>query len=162
ELVSVERRCSALARDGQFLRTAAPCQWPDGTVAGGYQFIHELYRNVLYDGLSPALRRMLHQRLGQRLAQAYGQRSDELASELSLHFERGRDPVRAIHYLEKVATHCTRRGAHREAIATLRRALEMVALLPDKPERTERLVLNLRLGALQLVAEDYADPAVEA
>ncbi len=162
DLVSVEKRCSALARDSQFIRTADPAQWPDGTVAGGYQFTHEVYRNVLYESLSPAHRQLLHQRLGRRLEQAYGQRADEVATELSVHFERGRDPARAIHYLEKTATHCTRRGAHREAIATVRRALEMVALLPDKPERTDRMLfLNLRLGALQLVAEDYADPAVE-
>jgi DNA-binding winged helix-turn-helix (wHTH) protein/tetratricopeptide (TPR) repeat protein len=163
DLVSVEKRCSALAHDGQFIRTADPSQWPDGTVAGGYQFIHELYRTVLYDSLSPAHRRLLHQRLGQRIEQAYGQRADELATELAVHFERGRDAARAINYLEKAATHCSRRGAHREAIATIRRALEMVALLPGTPERTDRvLFLNLRLGAIQLVAEDYADPAVEA
>jgi DNA-binding winged helix-turn-helix (wHTH) protein/tetratricopeptide (TPR) repeat protein len=163
DLVSVEKRCSALARDGHFLRAADPSQWPDGTVAGSYQFTHELYRHVLYESLSPAHKRLLHHRLGHRLEQAYGQRADEVATELSLHFERGRDPARAINYLEKAVTHCTRRGAHREAIATIRRALEMVALLPDTPERTDRMLfLNLRLGALQLVAEDYADPAVEA
>ena len=163
DLVAVEKRCSALARDGQFMRSADPSQWPDGTVAGGYQFTHELYRNVLYESLSPAHRRLLHQRLGHRLEQAYGQHADELATELSLHFEHARDPARAINYLEKAATHCARRGAHREAIATIRRALGMVPLLPDTPERTDRMLfLNLRLGALQLVAEDYADPAVEA
>lgn len=162
DLVSVEKRCSALARDTQFIRSAEPAQWPDGTIAGGYQFTHELYRNVLYESLSPAHRQLLHQRLGHRLEQAYGQRADEVATELALHLERGRDAARAINYLEKAVTHCTRRGAHREAIATVGRALEMVALLPDKRERTDRMLsLNLRLGALQLVAEDYADPAVE-
>src|SRR4029077_15043786 len=89
--------------------------------------------------------------------------AEELATELGVHFERGGDPERAIVYLDRGATHCTRRGAHREAIASLRRALEMTALLPDTPSRTDRLLfLNLRLGASLLVAEDYADPAVEA
>ena len=163
DVISVEKRCSTLAHDGQFIRTADPSQWPDGTLAGGFQFLHELYRNVLYESLSPAHRRLLHQRLGHRLELAYGQRADELATELSVHFERARDPGRAIHYLEKAATHCSQRGAHREAVATVLRALEMVALLPDTRERTDQILfLNLRLGALQLVAEDYADPAVEA
>ena len=46
--------------------------------------------------------------------------------------------------------------------ATIRRALDMVALLPDTAERTDRMIfLNLRLGASLLVAEDYADPEVE-
>jgi DNA-binding winged helix-turn-helix (wHTH) protein/tetratricopeptide (TPR) repeat protein len=163
DLVAVEKRCSALAREGQFIRSAEPSQWPDGTLAGGYQFTHELYRTVLYENLSPAHRQLLHRRLGHRLEQAYGQHADELATELAVHFEHGRDPARAINYLEKAATHCSRRGAHREAIATIRRALGMVALLPDTPERIDRMLfLNLRLGASQLVAEDYADPAVEA
>src|SRR5262249_60698118 len=44
DLVSVEARCSALARDGQLVRAAEPSDWPDGTVAGGYRFSHDLYR----------------------------------------------------------------------------------------------------------------------
>src|SRR5262249_21902546 len=163
DLVSVEQRCTALARGGQFVRATAAAEWPDGTVAGGYQFIHELYRTVLYESLPPAHAQRLHQRIGHRLEQAYGQRADELATELAVHFERGRDPVRAIAYLEKAATHCNRRGAHREAIAAVRRALAVATLLPDTPERTDRILhLNLRLGASLLVAEDYANPAVDA
>jgi DNA-binding winged helix-turn-helix (wHTH) protein/tetratricopeptide (TPR) repeat protein len=163
DLVFVEQRCSALARAGQFVCTTGAAEWPDGTVAGSYQFVHELYRTVLYEGLSPAGRRLLHQRIGHRLEQAYGRRADELATELSVHFEQGRDPARAIAYLEKALTHCNQRGAHREAVAVVRRALEMAALLPDTPERTDQMLhLNLRLGASLLVAEDYADPAVEA
>jgi tetratricopeptide (TPR) repeat protein len=80
-----------------------------------------------------------------------------------VHFERGRDATRAVGYLEKAAMHCTRRGAYREALATLRRALEVTPLLPDTPERSDRvLFLTLRLGASLLVAEDYADPEVGA
>lgn len=163
ELVSVEARCDALARDGRFVRGAGSSEWPDGTVAGAYEFIHELYRSRLYERVSPAHARLLHQRIGRRLEQAYDERADEVATELSVHFERGRDATRALRYLETAATHCTRRGAHREAIATIRRALETVALLPDTPERTDRMLfLNLRLGASLIVAEDYADPEVEA
>src|SRR5262245_36809847 len=163
DVVSVETRCDALAREGQFLRTADPWQWPDGTVAGGYRFSHELYRSVFYENRSPARGRLLHRRIGERLERAYGSRADELATELSVHFDRGGDRVRAVTYLEKVAADCNRRGAYREATASTLRALELVSLQPDTPERTDRLIfLNLQLGASLLVAEDYADPAVEA
>src|SRR5262249_42914235 len=37
-----ELRCQALARRGQFLRSAGVVEWPDGTVAGRYAFIHAL------------------------------------------------------------------------------------------------------------------------
>src|SRR5262249_50828427 len=73
------------------------------------------------------------------------------------------DPGRAVAYLEKVAADCNRRGAYREATASTLRALEIVSRQPDTPERTDRLIfLYLQLGASLLVAEDYADPAVEA
>jgi len=46
-----EQRCDVLAR-GQFLRTTGAAEWPDGTVAGRYAFIHSLYQSVLYAGIS--------------------------------------------------------------------------------------------------------------
>ena len=163
DLIAVEARCNVLARDGHFIRAAGFSEWPDGTEAGAYEFIHELYRSALYARLSPAHGRVLHQRIGRRLEQGYAERADEMATELAVHFARSHAPVRAIGYLETAATQCTRRGAHREAIATIRRALDMVALLPDTADRTDRMIfLNLRLGASLLVAEDYADPEVEA
>ena len=163
DVVSVEARCDALARASQFLRADRPWQWPDGTVAGGYRFSHELYRSVFYENRSPARGRLLHRRIGERLERAYGSRADELATELSVHFDRGGDPARAVGYLEKVAADCNRRGAYREATASTLRALEIVSQQPDTPERTDRMIfLNLQLGASLLVAEDYADPAVEA
>jgi DNA-binding winged helix-turn-helix (wHTH) protein/tetratricopeptide (TPR) repeat protein len=163
DVVSVEARCDALARASQFLRAAGPWQWPDGTVAGGYRFSHELYRSTFYQNRSPARGRLLHRRIGERLERAYGSRADELATELSIHFDRGGDPPRAVAYLEKVGTDCNRRGAHREATASILRALEIVSQQPATPERTDQMIfLNLRLGVSLLVAEDYADPAVEA
>ena len=163
ELIAVEARCDALARNGHFIRAAGAAEWPDGTVAAAYEFTHELYRSTLYARLSPAHARVLHQRIGRRLETAYGSQADDLATELAVHFERGHDADRAAKYFEQAATQSTWRGAHREAIAALRRALAIVTLSPDGRERTDRLIfLNLRLGASLLVAEDYADPEVKA
>ncbi|HEY2386976.1 MAG TPA: AAA family ATPase [Candidatus Binatia bacterium] len=163
ELEEVEEGCDALARDGQFLRATGLAEWPDGTVSGAYEFIHELHRGTLYARLSPAHLRLLHQRVGCRLERGYGVRADVIATELAQHFERGRDAARATKYLEQAATQYIWRGAHREAITTLRRALEMVRSFPDTPERVDRLIyLDLRLGASLLVGEDYADHAVKA
>src|SRR5262245_41386949 len=57
-----EVRCEALARRGQFLRAAGVAEWPDGTVAGRYAFIHALYQQVLYGRVSIGLRVGLHLR----------------------------------------------------------------------------------------------------
>ena len=163
DLVDVEDRCDALAHAGHFLRAVGSAEWPDGTVAGAYEFVHELYRSTFHARLPPAHAHRIHQRIGRRLEGGWGDRADEVASELAVHFERGGDPVRALRYLETVATQCTVRGAHREAVAALRRAIDGVPSLPDAAERDGRLMyLNLRLGASLLVAEDYADPAAEA
>src|SRR5207247_2393843 len=46
---AVEERCESLARREQFLRARGGVEWPDGTVAGYYEFLHALYQQVLYE-----------------------------------------------------------------------------------------------------------------
>jgi predicted ATPase len=69
------------------LAAAGVEEWPDGTVAGRYAFLHALYIEILYQRLAPGSRVELHRRLGERLEVAYGERSGEIAAELALHFE---------------------------------------------------------------------------
>ena len=47
-------------------------EWPDGTVAGRYAFIHALYQHVLYARVPVGHRVSLHVRTGERLERAYG------------------------------------------------------------------------------------------
>ncbi len=55
EAEHVDDWCTSLARRGQFLRASGEQTWPDGTVAGGYRFVHALYQQVLYQpGLGSA------------------------------------------------------------------------------------------------------------
>src|SRR5262249_15002001 len=49
EIEEVEKRCAGLAAKGQFVRAAGVEEWPDGTIAGRYSFIHALYQNVVYE-----------------------------------------------------------------------------------------------------------------
>ena len=158
DTVQVEERCSSLARRGQFLSTERPVDWPDGTVAGGYAFLHALYQNVLYEHLPPARRQQLHVRIAQRLEHGYGAHAEDFAAELAVHFERGRDVASAIRYRERAAHRCNQRGAHREAAASLRRALELVESLPDSHDRAQQtLWLSLMLGAALIPITGYAD-----
>ena len=64
---NVESCCEALVRHGQMLATAGVEEWPDGTVAGRYAFLHALYVEILYRRLAPGSRVELHRRLGERL-----------------------------------------------------------------------------------------------
>ena len=45
----VEACCTGLVRREQFLRTNGVSEWPDGTVATRYHFLHALYQEVLYE-----------------------------------------------------------------------------------------------------------------
>jgi predicted ATPase/DNA-binding winged helix-turn-helix (wHTH) protein len=106
-----ERRCDALARRGQFVRSAGVAEWPDGTVAARYGFIHALYREVVYERVTAGRRVRLHQRIGERLEGAYGKRTREIAAELAVHFEQGREYRRAVRYLRQAAKTATLRSA---------------------------------------------------
>lgn len=133
-----EARCHELARRGQFLRLEGPLEWPDGTLATRYSFIHSLYQVALYERLDVARRRELHQRVGERLEAGYGARADEVAAELAVHFERSRDSARAVRYLAAAAAGARRRAAVREALGYMQREIALVPRLADCDERAER------------------------
>jgi predicted ATPase len=161
DVVRVEECCEGLARRHKFLQPLATAEWPDGTVSGRYRFGHELYHRVVAERLAAARRRRLHQRLGERLEAAYGAQAREVAAELAVHFEQGRDHPRAAHYLSQAAERAVQRSGHREAIDYLRRALAAVERLPG-PERASReLRLQAALGALLQAAQGFAAPGLE-
>lgn len=64
-----------------------------------------------------ARRRTLHRRIGERKEQAYGDHAHEIAVELAVHFEQGRDYRKAIQYLQRAGQNATQHAAYMEAIA---------------------------------------------
>jgi len=158
----VDERCEELAARGLFLRARGLDRMASGTVAGRYEFLHALYRQVLYGGL-PATRRVrLHRRVGACQESSYGVRAREHAAELALHFEAGHDPARAVHHLEAAAQNALRRHAYREATALLARALDRLAELPADGDHVRReLSLRMALGTTSLMTRGYASPEVE-
>ena len=95
----VEAVCEALAAQQHFLDETGLTVWPDGTSGGSYRFRHALYQQVLYEQVGPTRRRHLHQRIGARLEAGYGAQAGEIAAQLAVHFERGGEVQRAVHYL---------------------------------------------------------------
>jgi urease beta subunit len=51
--------------------------------------------------------------MGERLEQAYGLRAREIAAELAMHFEQGRDYAKAVRYLQQAGERAVRRSAHK-------------------------------------------------
>src|SRR5262249_43514655 len=96
---AAEDICNDLSRRSHLIRATGFHQFADGTVSSRYQFVHGLYRDVLYDRLGPVRRARLHLRIGERLEALSSQRLSHVASELANHFERGSDWRRAVKYL---------------------------------------------------------------
>jgi predicted ATPase/DNA-binding winged helix-turn-helix (wHTH) protein len=161
-VIEAETRCEGLARQHQWLQSIGVDEWPDGTVAGRYGFLHVLYQQVVYQRLGASHRVDLHRRVGDRLEIGYGQRGRELATELAAHFVRGRDAKRAVPYLQYAGENAVRRSAHQEAIRHLSTALELLKTLPSTPERIQQeLLLRTTLGSVLIAIKGYAAPEVE-
>jgi DNA-binding winged helix-turn-helix (wHTH) protein/predicted ATPase len=158
----VDERCEELAERQLFLRPRGIDAAASSTVAGRYEFLHALYRQVLYERL-PATRRVrLHRRIGEWQERIYGGLVDEHAAELAVHFEQAHEHERALRYLDAAARNAMRRHACHEAAALLGRALERLASLPPGADRRPReLSLQMALGTALLMARGYAAPEVK-
>jgi predicted ATPase len=144
DLEAVEECCRGLARREQFLRERGTSEWPDGTVAARYGFVHALYQEVLYEQLATSRRSRLHRQIGEREEAGYGTQAGEIAAELAVHFERGRDYQRAVPYRQQAGQNAIRRNANREAVDHFTRGLELLKTLPDTPAcKTQELTLQL-------------------
>lgn len=130
EIEEGEALLDLLARRGQFLRPHGIAEWPDGTVSTCYAFIHDLYREGLYDQVPVSRRVRRHQRIGAQLEMGYGSQARDLAAELAMHFVRGPDALRAVHYLQYAGEQALQRNAHQEAVAYLTEGLG-THVLPD-------------------------------
>ena len=158
-----EEQCEALVRRGQFLRTRGVAEWPDGTIAARYGFIHALYHQVLYERVPVGRRMRLHRQIGVRQEGGYGARAGEIASELSVHFEQGKDYRRAVHYHELAARRALQRSTPQEAINHLIAGLSLLQHLPDTTERRsqQELTLQTALGGALAMTKGFAAQEVE-
>jgi DNA-binding winged helix-turn-helix (wHTH) protein/predicted ATPase len=159
---AVETQCDALAGRGHVLRKREVAEWPDGTVSACYGFIHKFYQQVLYEEMGDAQRVRVHRAIGECKEAAYGRRAGEIAGELALHFEQGRDWPRALRYHRAAAEAALHRCAHQEAVRHLRAGLALLPELADAPERLhQELTLQATLGRALLPGLGPAAPEVQ-
>jgi DNA-binding winged helix-turn-helix (wHTH) protein len=145
EAGGTEHLCDTLASAQRFLHEAEPVMWPIGETQRSFSFIHELHRRVVYEEIPDGRRARFHQRVGEALEVAYGAQAGQIAAQLAIHFQRGRVPGRALHYLSLAGARARRLGASREAVGHLEPALALVAQLTD-PEERLRTELDVRVA----------------
>jgi len=101
-----ENVCEGLTRRHYIVRSAGSQEFPDGTISDRYEFVHALYREVLYRQQSPRRRAKLHLQVGERIESLYAGWLSEAAAELAHHFEQGGDALRALKYRQLAAGYC--------------------------------------------------------
>jgi DNA-binding winged helix-turn-helix (wHTH) protein/predicted ATPase len=159
----VERSLTAIARQHRFVQEEGVVEWPDGTVATRFGFGHALFREVLYRMVPAGRRAELHRRIAECQERAYGDRAPEIAAELAMHFDEGREPQRAVQYLQHAAENARRRSAFSEARTHFERALMLLHALPPGPKRAEREVaLLIGLGGAIMATRGFGAPDAEA
>jgi len=134
---------------------------------GKFGFHHELFRQVLYEGISQARRRHLHLKVAKALEAQYGERTDEVAAELAHHFYEAQEWPKALEYFIKAGECAKAAYANQAALDFFRKALELTEASGLRHRRPwikekqleilmQRVDLYSRLGHRQEEKEDIA------
>ena len=120
----------------------------------GYDFSHGKIREVAYAGMSPAQRRHQHLRVAEALRHSHEGQPGRLSGQLAVHYDRAGCVDDAVRCYARAAEQAEALQARTEAIGLLRRALELIATLPDGPARRRheletRTALLPPLGGLE-------------
>ncbi|WP_280155008.1 AAA family ATPase [Piscinibacter sp. XHJ-5] len=144
DIASVALGCDALVREHVWLAPPRAAE-EGGALYPPYSFKHALFRQVLYDRTPSAARMQLHCEVGSALERERAAGVAVAASELAMHFDRGRQPMAALRYYAEAAE-----GAllHFSPAACISRAERGRALVPQAPEGAERDALELTLATL--------------
>ena len=118
-------------------------------------FKHAILREVTYERVLKAKRRLYHRMAADWLIQQSGERIDEYLGLIAQHYELAGDPNRAVEFLERAADQSMRLSAYREALSVSERALAILASSEDSnPAMRARLLLTI--GAAHLWLTDHA------
>lgn len=154
--VDLEERMANLEKTHRLIVTRGEEELPDGSLATRYRFAHALYQNFLYADLVNKRRVMLHRQAGEQLLRHYSKRAPQIATQLALHFERGRDFPRAIEYLIHAGDNATTLYANAEAADHYTRAIGLVEKLPNAAQSERLVTLYQKRGAVNMALSRFA------
>ena len=126
-----------------------------------YTFKHALVRDAAYQSLLRSRRRQLHSRVAQVLETEFPELAEAEPELLAWHYTGADLKEQAVRYWQRAGQRAVERSAHVEAIAHLSQGLEVLASLPDAPERTQQeLALQTALGPALMAAKGQGAPEV--
>ncbi len=126
-------------------------------VEGNYRFKHQLLQEAAYASLLRGKCEEYHQRIAEVFEKQFPDTVRDRPEVIAHHYTAGGLPERAVGYWRKAGEFALKRSAGMEAVVHLRRGLELLAGLPDTPQRAEQeVLLRLPLGAAYTAIKGYA------
>jgi class 3 adenylate cyclase/tetratricopeptide (TPR) repeat protein len=136
-----------------FIRGAPP--------QSNYIFKHALVQDAAYGTLLRSRRQQLHGRIAGILEQQFPEFALAQPARLALHFAAAGQAEQAVAFWLKAGQQALARSAMTEAVSQLRKALDLLAALPDGPwRRQQELDLQTSLASALMATKGYAAAGV--
>ena len=129
--LEVDEQLERLHRVHRLVSPVGEKELPGGNLTVVHKFVHVLYQEVLYEGLTAKRKIHFHDRIGRELESQYGDRSTQIAAELALHFDRARRPAVAASYYLRASENAVARFAHPQAVGYCDRAAALAQNLSE-------------------------------
>jgi tetratricopeptide (TPR) repeat protein len=127
-----------------------------------YIFKHALVRDAAYGTILKSRRRELHQRIAGILEERFPEIAASAPELLAHHYTEAGLAAQAVRYWRRAGRRATERSANLEAIAQLRKGLELLKALPPTSEHLmEEVKLQIALTTPLIATAGYTAPEVE-
>ncbi len=127
-----------------------------------YIFKHALIQEAAYQSLLKSTRQQYHQQIAQALVERFPETVETQPELLAHHYTEAGFSAQAVLYWQQAGQRALQHSAHMEAIAHLTKGLELIATMPDSPERIQQeLILQTNLGTALMTTKGFAAPEVE-
>jgi adenylate cyclase len=136
------------------------------TKEGWYSFDHVMIKDVIYDGLSDGMRRMIHRKIAYAIEELNKDRIEPVIYDLARHYPYTKELEKSYEYLIRAGDKAKKSFALMEEKSYYKKALEILNKI--KPQKIhEKIVLLNNLGKISLFtgdadeAMDYARSSIE-
>ncbi|MGH7789642.1 MAG: ATP-binding protein [Candidatus Binatia bacterium] len=127
-----------------------------------FVFKHALVQDTAYRSLLKSVRQPIHRRIAERLEAQFPERAQAEPEVVARHYDRAGFTMEAADRYRLAGERLAQRSANEEAIVHLRRALALVATLPEARERDRyELQLQMAIGVPIAAARGWTDPEYE-
>ena len=121
-----------------------------------FAFKHVLLRDAIYDSLLRSKKQQIHADIAAILEHDFPKLVENQPEVLAFHFQEAGNHQLAIRYWFKSGQRALAHSANVESIANFRKALQLLNVLPETPERTKQEIdIQLALGIPLIAVQGY-------